>query len=568
MDDVLIAFNTVYNCDDPLYFNDRSSYYPTGVIANNLFHSSSTDVIMGEISTVGSVVEYFGNIGDASALGISDNGLTAETISFVAHGEIFKPVSTSAVVDAATGDYNITTDLEGSSRPTSNKDVGAHEVSGATSTGTLVPITNNEVGTSVGCCFIDANGTTVSGGCNIVIGPSLSVNPTTIPFDYEASDYDVSVLANVEWTVVETEDWISLSAYSGTDNGTFTVSLLENTTGSLRTGEITVASSDGNISKTITINQDPFIAIIETSVSEISFNKEEGNLDVTITANVDWSISGDDTWFSFSPESGSGNEDIKIEVTENSTGVTRTGKITITDGFVFKTISITQSENSFNEADAEVLTVVEVIGVGTQEGNATVTADNVNDDIVTTRWSGESNNGTAFLTLDVDCPKILTSVQIYFHKGGERTSDFSIEISNDGVNFIEVIAETTSDQVTGYQEFSLVGNPVAQYVRVKGYGNSVNNWNSYEEIKVYGDNSSSACVVTNVTDSEQGASISFYPNPSSGKITLSQRTTYTVLNAVGTEVISGDGIEVDLSNYSKGMYTLLINGIAQRVILY
>ena len=191
---------------------------PTGILANNLFHSSG-EIIDADDFEIGSRMEYIGNIADGSDLVIDEDGLSAAEITFIADGEIFRPVSNSAIANAALGDFpEIGMDVSGASRPSSNKDVGAHEVSGALSTGTLKPITDDEVGINIGCCFLNAAGGSIS-GCNIVVGSSLIVSPNTISFDSEASNFEISVLSNIDWTVSDNADWIFVNSNSGSNNG-------------------------------------------------------------------------------------------------------------------------------------------------------------------------------------------------------------------------------------------------------------------------------------------------------------------------------------------------------------
>lgn len=569
VDDILVAFNTSYDCDDPLYFNDRGSRPATGIIANNLFHTATGAVVDLDNTGLDDDITFINNLGDGSSLGIDNSGLTAASVSFVANGEVFKPNANSAVVDAATGSYpGVSSDLVGSTRPTSNKDIGAHEVAGAVSLGTRIPITDAEVGTSVGCCFLSASGTSLS-GCNIVVGPSLSVNPNSLTLDYLASSKSISISSNVAWAISDDADWINLSASSGSNNGDIVIQVSENPGSSPRSGTVTVSEVGGSLVATIFVDQGIFTPQIEVNTETVSFSVSSGNQDIQLSSNVDWTITDDADWIIVNPITGSQNGVVTISVSENTSGGERSGTITINDDHssLSKTVSVMQTNSTFNPEDAEAITIIDVIGIGTQVGSPDVTEDNVNDDLTDTRWSGESNDGSAYLDLDLECPRILTAVQIYFHKGGDRTSDFSIELSEDGVNFSEVISETTSSQIIGFQEFALQSTPTARFVRVRGYGNSVNNWNSYEEIDIYGDNSPIDCVVTDVSSSEQKATISFYPNPSSGKVILSESTSYSVFNSVGVEVISGDGNRIDLSSSPKGMYTLLLDGIAQRVLI-
>lgn len=157
VDGVLIAFNTIYESDDPIFYNDRSSYDPTGTIAYNLVYSTKGDIVSGDISGTGQGMDYVGNVFGGSNIGIT-GGFTEGDPDFSASGEIYKPSSTGIAANAAGGDYNskVYLDLEGRIRPSSNMDVGAFEISGGSGSAINAAITDSEVGNGVGACFLDA----------------------------------------------------------------------------------------------------------------------------------------------------------------------------------------------------------------------------------------------------------------------------------------------------------------------------------------------------------------------------------------------------------------------------
>jgi hypothetical protein len=62
----------------------------------------------------------------------------------------------------------------------------------------------------------------------------------------------VNVTASGSWTVSKSASWITISATSGSGNGSFTVRPSKNI-GALRSGTVTV--TQGSVSKTITVTQ-------------------------------------------------------------------------------------------------------------------------------------------------------------------------------------------------------------------------------------------------------------------------------------------------------------------------
>ena len=188
---VLIAFNTIYNSDDPIYFNaSRGSNIPQGIIANNLIYSTNGTIISGDIGAIGGQMIYDGNIFGGSTIGITNPGITNANGNFSASGELFKPSTTGPAANSASGTYNqVTLDVEGLIRPINGKDVGAHEILGANGTATNpTPLVDSNVGNEIGACYINFDGMTSTSSCTTtnygsncapILVTGVVVNPET-----------------------------------------------------------------------------------------------------------------------------------------------------------------------------------------------------------------------------------------------------------------------------------------------------------------------------------------------------------------------------------------------------
>ncbi|WP_034228610.1 BACON domain-containing protein, partial [Aquimarina pacifica] len=53
-----------------------------------------------------------------------------------------------------------------------------------------------------------------------------------------------AVTSNVNWTVSENSNWVSITPTSGSDNGTISITAAENTNTTTRTATITVSGGD------------------------------------------------------------------------------------------------------------------------------------------------------------------------------------------------------------------------------------------------------------------------------------------------------------------------------------
>ncbi len=96
-----------------------------------------------------------------------------------------------------------------------------------------------------------------------------------------------------------------------------------------------------------------------------------------------------------------------------------------------------------------------------------------------TRWS--ANGEGEWMLFDYAKPVSFNAVKLAFHKGDARTTAFSIEVSDDGKAWTEVIAKTSSSGLsTGIERYDFA--PVtARYVKYVGHGNSASGWNSVTE---------------------------------------------------------------------------------------
>ncbi len=116
-----------------------------------------------------------------------------------------------------------------------------------------------------------------------------------------------------------------------------------------------------------------------------------------------------------------------------------------------------------------------------QEGNP---GTNAIDGDMNTRWSAY---GTQWIDLDVGSVKPVSGVGIAFYNGTTRTSWIDIAVSKDGQTWEKVQAGVSSSKTSDMEYFGFK-QILARYVRVTGYGNSVNAWNSYSEMAVFSDN--------------------------------------------------------------------------------
>ncbi|MEE1013747.1 MAG: discoidin domain-containing protein [Clostridia bacterium] len=108
---------------------------------------------------------------------------------------------------------------------------------------------------------------------------------------------------------------------------------------------------------------------------------------------------------------------------------------------------------------------------------------NAIDGDLSTRWS--ASGYTEWIQVDLGEIKPIEVVSLAFYSGTSRVTYFDMQLSQDGKNWTTVYSGESSGVTDGYESYFL-GAQNARYIRMNSFGNSVNNWNSYSEIEVYG----------------------------------------------------------------------------------
>ncbi|MBU5444447.1 discoidin domain-containing protein [Paenibacillus sp. MSJ-34] len=124
------------------------------------------------------------------------------------------------------------------------------------------------------------------------------------------------------------------------------------------------------------------------------------------------------------------------------------------------------------------IAAVSASGSQADQGN---TEDKAIDGDFNTYWGAE---GDQWIMLDLGEATAVNSVGIAFIRGNERSFKFEIETSPDGETWYKAFAGTSSGESLDIEKTYLRQHE-ARYVRITGHGNSVNQWNSYAEVRVY-----------------------------------------------------------------------------------
>lgn len=171
------------------------------------------------------------------------------------------------------------------------------------------------------------------------IACTYSINPTSQNFGSGGGTGNVNVTttAGCNWTAVSNAGWITVTGgASGTGNGVVTYSVAPNA-GAARTGTITIAG------RTFTVSQAGAGTACTYSISPTSqvfrSGGGTGSVSVTTTTGCQWTANSNAGWIKLTgASSGTGSGTVTYSVSANTTGVMRTGTVTIAG----KTFTVTQ----------------------------------------------------------------------------------------------------------------------------------------------------------------------------------------------------------------------------------
>lgn len=171
----------------------------------------------------------------------------------------------------------------------------------------------------------------------------LAVDLETLNLPWESNSVTINVYNSTTSdsisyivTSIPDNDWIVVSSTSGTTPTTLTITVLDNYE-EARTGQVILTPTSIGVPNTVTItvNQEagPSIALDITS-KNVGVGGETFTVTVTNPTNsdaVNFTVTTNDTWITFTPTSGNTPAGISITVSANGTGQVRTGVVTFKD---------------------------------------------------------------------------------------------------------------------------------------------------------------------------------------------------------------------------------------------
>ena len=158
---------------------------------------------------------------------------------------------------------------------------------------------------------------------------TIEVSFENVPQELEAQGgtIELALKSNGEWVIGSTVDWIAIEPMSGNGDATLTLTALANTTGELRSAQITATTKDNTAVMNVTQKAEENYYLIVTP-EEIVCGEEGGEFTVVVSSNVEWNVFAPD-WISCSVAGGSNDSTILLTVSPMGDGLeeSRTGDV-------------------------------------------------------------------------------------------------------------------------------------------------------------------------------------------------------------------------------------------------
>jgi hypothetical protein len=173
------------------------------------------------------------------------------------------------------------------------------------------------------------------------VAPYLTVEPTNRDVGSEAGKTSFTVSSNVDWTVSEKEDWLSVANTKCPVDGEIVVMYEENPSTDQRIGKLTV--SDGDLTVEVTVTQAGTAAYLTVEPSNRDVGPEAGQTTFTVSSNLTWTVIENEDWLSIANTKCPVDGEILVIYEENPSTDQRIGKLTVSGSDLTVEITVTQA---------------------------------------------------------------------------------------------------------------------------------------------------------------------------------------------------------------------------------
>ena len=185
--------------------------------------------------------------------------------------------------------------------------------------------------------------------------PSVQVSQTEVTADANGTTADVTVTANVAWTAVAGDKWVTVAPAEGeAGENKVTITVKKNNADTPRETKVTITAETAIAEVTVSQFGKDNITIDKTAYEATPAGGTDA---VAVTANVDWTATVEEgaDWVTVAPASGAaGSASATVTVAANATSEERSAKITFVAGEAKAEYTVTQEGLSIALSQATV----------------------------------------------------------------------------------------------------------------------------------------------------------------------------------------------------------------------
>lgn len=208
--------------------------------------------------------------------------------------------------------------------------------------------------------------------------------PQDVSFRALGETKDIEVTSNISWIVLSHPNWISFDKMTGKGNLTLKATATDNANSTSRSGSVVIGVDGLSFKATVSVSQDAKSLSLGASV--LQFSDKASTKNFAVITNGKWKASSLDSWMRLSPNSGTGDGEVGVSVTENIGTSERTGKVDVVVNKLLSSVSIIQ-EGKYCVVDASQQ-------VFSSKGGTLTVKCSTND-----KWTARMINASSWVTL-------------------------------------------------------------------------------------------------------------------------------------------------------------------------
>jgi hypothetical protein len=175
------------------------------------------------------------------------------------------------------------------------------------------------------------------------------VSPTAVDFAAGGGSKTVQVNYTGSWNLSSADPWLTITPASGSGPATVTLTATTNPDGIVRSGKVTAryTYADGTPTQTLSVTQQGATLAVAPLAVDLPTGGPgaDGKVSslVTVSSNVSWYVSNAPAWLTVSPQAGTGDATLTLQVEANPSVDVRRDSVTLTAGTLTRKVAVTQA---------------------------------------------------------------------------------------------------------------------------------------------------------------------------------------------------------------------------------